>query len=244
MHIKSIINSLLRPTSRMLANQLLVKRNEVDVFSAQKSLLKATTVRTVFDLGAHIGKTAQNFRKIFPDATVYCFEPTETTFLRLNERTSSDKHIIRHKMAVSDRPGPLAFHYNTQASTNSILKSSAEAGLYWNEAQMHTERVATVQATTLDKFCEEERIAHIDVLKMDIQGGELLALKGADGLLRAKKIRLICMEVIFVPTYEGQPQVHEIMAWLKDRGYTLHNFYRLASKNGRLLYGDAIFLGT
>jgi FkbM family methyltransferase len=244
MSIKRILNTLLRPTSRMLANQLLVKRSEADVFLAQKSLLGADPVRTVFDLGAHVGKTAQKYRKTFPDATVYCFEPTEATFSRLSERTGSDKNIVRHMMAVSDRHGPLEFHHNSQASTNSVFKSDREAGLYWDETKMQTQHVATVQATTLDMFCKEERINCIDVLKMDIQGGELLALQGAVDLLSAKKIRLIFMEVIFVPTYEGQPQVHEIMAWLKGHGYVLHNFYRLASKNGRLLYGDAIFVAA
>ena len=235
---------MLRPTSRMLANELLIKRNEADVFLVQKSLLESAPVRTVFDLGAHVGKTAQKYRKTFPDATVYCFEPTEATFSRLSERTSSDKKIVRHMMAVSDRHGSLDFHHNSQASTNSVFKSAKEAGLYWDESKMKTQHVATVPATTLDIFCKDERITEIDVLKMDIQGGELLALQGAVDLLSAQKIRLICMEVIFVPTYEGQPQVHEIMAWLKDRGYVLHNFYRLASKNGRLLYGDAIFVAA
>jgi len=127
---------------------------------------------------------------------------------------------------------------------NSIFKTDTEAGLFWDPTQMKTERTVTVQATTLDSFCDAERITDIDVLKMDIQGGELLALKGAAGLLKSRKIRLICMEVIFVPTYEGQPQIDEIMAWLREHRYFLHNFYRLRSKNGRLLYGDAIFLAA
>lgn len=120
MRIKPLINSMLRPTSLMLANHLLVNRNEADVFAAQKNLLQNAPVRTILDLGAHIGKTAKTYRKTFPEATIHCFEPTEATFHKLTERTKSDKKVVRHMVAVSNGLGQLEFNQNSQASTNSI----------------------------------------------------------------------------------------------------------------------------
>ncbi len=44
-----------------------------------------------------------------------------------------------------------------------------------------------VPTTSIDNFCEREGIDEIHILKMDIQAGELLALKGAYKKLKEKK---------------------------------------------------------
>ena len=240
--MRTLLNTLLRPTSRMLARPLLVRRDEADAFAAQAGLLQAAPVRTVFDVGAHVGKTAAAYRKCFGEATVHCFEPTEATFKELRENTRADARIIAHQMAVSDHPGAVEFHCNQHVSSNSLLKTGRDANRFWGGTLLQTERVTTVEATTLDAFCATGRVDGIDVLKMDIQGAELRALKGGSELIAARKIRLIYMEVIFVPSYEGQAQLHEVLAWLMERGYALHNFYNLTSRKGRLLFCDAIFI--
>lgn len=60
----------------------------------------------------------------------------------------------------------------------------------------------------------------IDILKMDIQGGELLALKGAQSLLEASRIRLLALEVEFKPLYKDQPLFWDICAYLYRFGYS------------------------
>ena len=77
---------------------------------------------------------------------------------------------------------------------------------------------------------------------MDIQGGELKALKGASGMLGSAKLGLIYLEVEFVKLYEGQPLFHNICEYLNGFGYQLYKIYYLASaKNGQLIAADALF---
>ncbi|MBI3881329.1 MAG: FkbM family methyltransferase [Verrucomicrobia bacterium] len=235
--MRSLLNFLLRPT-RYCA----VRREQVDAFAEQTRLLGDRPVRTVFDVGAFVGKTAAAYRRCFPDATIHCFEPSETTGRVLRENTRGDAKILVHALAMAERAGTAGFQCNQSAATNSLLKTAAGAERHWGAARLDTQQTVRVEATTLDEFCRAQNVDELDVLKLDIQGAELNALRGGAGLLSARKIRLIYTEVILVPTYEGQVQLDELLAWLRARGYALHNFYNFAYRGGRLLQCDAIFV--
>jgi len=101
-----------------------------------------------------------------------------------------------------------------------------------------------VRAITLDDFCAREQIDAVPVLKLDIQGGELMALRGAESLLNRRAVDLIFTEVNFVPLYEGQAFFDDVYQFLKARDYSLYGLYGLAhGTNGMLAWGDAIFIG-
>jgi hypothetical protein len=103
-----------------------------------------------------------------------------------------------------------------------------------------------IPVTTLDQFCAKNGVERIDILKMDIQGAELPALRGASRLLREGRIGLIFTEVEFVPLYEQQGLYHHIAEFLEQHDFELHNFYDLNVNRevGQLLWADAIFLSS
>ena len=68
-----------------------------------------------------------------------------------------------------------------------------------------TER-SSVQTTTLDSLASQ--VGEIDFLKMDVQGGELAVIEGAQKALGA--VSVIETEVEFVPLYEQQPLFADI----------------------------------
>jgi hypothetical protein len=57
-----------------------------------------------------------------------------------------------------------------------------------------------IQLISLDDFCSDRAIDHIDLLKLDLEGGELDALRGARALLDNERIDLIQFEF-------GQPSL-------------------------------------
>jgi hypothetical protein len=61
---------------------------------------------------------------------------------------------------------------------------------------------------------------------MDIQGAELLALRGATGLFAAQAIDLVFTEVLFAPLYAEQGNFHELCGWLHARSYQLFGIYQ------------------
>jgi hypothetical protein len=53
----------------------------------------------------------------------------------------------------------------------------------------------SVKVTTLDSYCSQQNIKHIDILKLDVEGHSLEVIEGAKMLLDKKKIRIIIIEL-------------------------------------------------
>lgn len=88
----------------------------------------------------------------------------------------------------------------------------------------------------------ENNLNHIHILKLDIQGSELNALKGAEKLLIEKKIDLVYTEAYFVQQYVDQPLFPEIAMYLLNRGYQLQDIYNPIYGKGKLAWCDAVFV--
>ena len=100
-----------------------------------------------------------------------------------------------------------------------------------------------VDTITIDGFCTQENIRRIDILKLDVEGAEIRALKAAHNILSDRAVTLIYTEVMFIPHYEGGCLFHEVAGWLKRYEYALFNLYNLKrARNGQLRWGNAIFL--
>jgi hypothetical protein len=64
-----------------------------DPFLAMQSLLKGYSSPVIFDVGAYHGFIARHFRSLFPDATIFAFEPFCESFQVLKQNTESDANI-------------------------------------------------------------------------------------------------------------------------------------------------------
>jgi len=210
-----------------------------DALLQQKQLLKGKA-NTIFDLGANYGSVTIEYKKIFPDASVYAFEPFPDIFKSLKETMSVMKGVYVFDKAVADKTGTRTFYVNENADTNSLFKSQ-ETGMSSDQMARNKSSIE-VKTISLDEFCEEKNIQFIDILKMDIQGGELDALKGAAKLLREKKIGLIYAEAFFIPQYAQQPLIQDLMVYLDSVGYQLQDIYNPFYGKGSLAWCDAIFL--
>jgi len=212
-------------------------------FRNQQKLLLNNKVLTIFDAGAHVGNTVANYKYLFPEATIYSFEPFPESIERLRKRFLGDSLVKPIQMAISNEAGAREFYVNnTFEQTNSLFPRPISARRYYPKGAELMNRIE-VGVTTIDKFCSEESISNIQILKMDIQGGELMALQGASEMLHQGRIDLIYTEVLFVPHYEGAPMFYELCEYLSKWGYTLFGIYNLfLAKNGQLRFADAIFV--
>lgn len=207
-----------------------------DSFQDQKSLLSESHVQNIFDIGAHCGETAARYRASFPEATIYSFEPFSEPLAKLKRDFQNDPLVKPIPLAISDKSGRTSFYVNEDSFTNSLLPSFKQEG-YRNICTVD------VPVTTIDDFCREKAIDEIDILKMDIQGGELKALEGANNKLLQKRISLIYTEVLFDKLYEGQAFFFQVCNFLHAYDYTLFDQYNIAyNENNQLAWGDAIFI--
>lgn len=217
---------------------------QTDAFEVQRRLMAklARTEPTIFDVGANKGQTTKRYRALFPDSEIYSFEPFPQCVAELQAMFSGDHRVHIVPKAVARQKGVATFYVNHFDATNSLLPRPADARRYYPRSAGYKESIE-VDVTSLDAFVEAADVPAVDILKFDIQGGELEALRGAERVLRSGATALIYTEMMFIPHYEGAPLFHEIWSFLRKFGYSLFDIYDLhRARNGQLRYGDALFV--
>lgn len=138
----------------------------------------------VFDIGAHIGDwTGSLLRQCTAgDAVVHAFEPCRGTFELLERRALKWKGVTLTRAACSDRLGIGSLGVDGTASGINALV---------NERLTTREEVALM---TVDAYCQEHSIAHINLMKVDTEGHDLSVLAGARGLLGSQAVDVIQFE--------------------------------------------------
>ena len=140
----------------------------------------------------------------------------------------------------SDIGGNIPFHLNEFSPTNSSLATDASADKYWGDELLSTVETVSVQSESLDEVCQNEKVNHIDILKLDVQGAELKVLKGAERMLSEGRISIIYLEIIFVPTYKGQSTYFEIGEYLSKNGFDIYGIFNL-TYDRHLKQADVLF---
>ena len=213
-----------------------------DPFTAMQHLLIGIKQPIIFDVGAHHGHISRHFRTLFPNSTVYSFEPFQDSFEQLKESTASDPGIKVFNFGLGDRNGTQSFNSNSSSATNSLLATDELGSLTWGSGLLETKTIVQAEFRTLDSVLEAMRIPRIDILKLDVQGAEPLVMEGALSACRTGAIGLVYSEIIIQPTYKGQKRFDESLAAFYRNGFDLYNIYNMCyTAEGRLCQVDATF---
>lgn len=193
-------------------------------------LLKMIWPGTTFvDIGANAGlfTLAAATKLRGSDSAIYAFEPCSGTFdiLERNIRLNRLKDIHAFRLALSDRPGVASLWVNARLKDGlNSLKDPSHP-----DAQV-VGRVE-VQTASLDEFIQEKGITRVDVMKVDVEGAELLVFRGARKLLSREDAPLILYEGYSWCTAGFHYHPVEIMWLLEECGYEL---FVLDSASGRV----------
>jgi FkbM family methyltransferase len=221
--------------------------DENDPFKAQYEILSNHTVNTIFDVGANTGQTTRKYRDSFPSALIYAFEPCPYIFNEFTSNFDNDSRVIPYNIAISDISGTSYLFLNKNSGTNSMqeINRNIDIDLYVNPEFVENIGKVQVPVTSLDNFVFGNNIEYIDILKMDIQGNELQALKGSLNLLRERKISMIYSEIWFVQLYEKTPMFFQLYEYLFQFGFELYDLYnKRYTSNGQIKWADAIFVNA
>lgn len=136
----------------------------------------------VLDIGGHAGHYAHLFATLAPSGQVCSFEPSPYACSVLEIRQKLGRlpdNIKLFPKALSDRPGKLELR--------TPLKMSGSVGFgtaSFNMARGDKVRIDEVEVTTIDSFMAAQGLAHVDFIKLDIEGWEHHALRGGIETLR------------------------------------------------------------
>jgi FkbM family methyltransferase len=185
------------PLQRAMAAQ---RRYESDVTWVYPYLLRPGD--RVVDGGAHIGYlTLLASRCVGRSGEVHAFEPVPRTFAALEEnvKLNAVKNVRLNRMALAAQAGELELEVP--------IDPDGEGLLAWGATSIQLRRgpIERAPAQTLDAYARANRIDRITLLKLDLEGAELEALRGMDKLLGAARIRYIVCELnTFLADAQGQ----------------------------------------
>jgi FkbM family methyltransferase len=174
---------------------------------------------TFFDMGANAGLFSLAAGKAIEGTrgSIYAFEPCPSTFaiLEKNIHENGLADIRAYCVAISEHAGQASLYINAALKDgfNSLEDPSHEGA----------EVVGTVRVrvTTLDEFIVEHDIPCVDVMKVDVEGAELLVFRGARGLLAREDAPLILYEGYSRCTAGFHYHPVEIMWLLEAFGYEI-----------------------
>ena len=173
------------------------------------------------DIGAHLGLfTAELAGRGFCE--VHSFEPAPATFakLRANIEASPGARgaVTLNCLAVGPSNGTVEFQVEPDSpATNHVRINPGEAN-----GDSHP-RTQLVPMTTLDSYCDEHEIRHIDFLKMDTEGLEPYVLDGAREALRGRRISTIVLECCPEALLRAGVSVAALHDRLLSNGYQPHD---------------------
>ena len=163
---------------------------EKNVIPYLRRYVKSGAKPVIFDVGANAGIYACEVISVFGnDAHIYCFEPLKKAFAILNKSLESRPNVRTYNFGLGEKEGAATIYANEPASplASCFNRNIAHLGVDMKHAE-------EISIRRLDLFCAEKEITHINLLKIDVEGGELGVLKGAGRLIGSEMIDLIQFE--------------------------------------------------
>jgi FkbM family methyltransferase len=171
-----------------------------------QALARLAPAMTVLDVGAHVGYYSRRFaERVGPAGRVLAFEPHPRTFAVLQENVRGYPQVTTEQMAVAEGEGSAQLYdYLMMSASGSLHYDESMAGL--QQSQIHENDIAprlregytmqtySVATRAIDAVCHERGITQVDLIKMDIEGAELMALRGARAVIASSPTLTLIME--------------------------------------------------
>jgi FkbM family methyltransferase len=166
------------------------------------------------DAGANIGYiTAEMAASVGPTGKVYAFEPSQTCQRILASFLADAPNVEIVPAAVSEHTGTDTFF-----DTERIVTSGY--GVLGSIAEPTDATTYDVKTWSIADFCSERRIEHVRYLKLDVEGSELAALRGARAMLKAGAVDIVHVEMSFADSDHARAGDEDVAHLLRDAGYS------------------------
>ncbi len=217
--------------------RILRYRDCMETVRVMLALYKPTDL---LDVGAHLGNWTWIVRELHPGlASAVMIEPQakRQEALRSLELPGVQKKVIR--CALGDSRGSRTLTGGT-ASASLLRPARDQLALFPGSV---SEEQENVEVRLLDELYEDKSLPRPDLIKLDVQGGELAVLKGGRATIGAA--RCLVVELSLRQFYEAQPPLWELLRCIDQAGFYLAGRgyeWRSATNPAELLQVDGIFL--
>ena len=165
----------------------------------------------VLDFGANIGVFSVAMARRFPGAKVISFEPEKSNYEILEKNAKLNPGVIPVRKAISNQTGEQEFFSSLHKYSSSLIREHMVESTF-------SEKVSRV---TIGDILNEYNLDKIDIIKMDIEGGEIKALRGMNDTIKKNQVVLITE---YAPFYFEDPT--ELIRIIEEVGFkTIYNLF-------------------
>ncbi len=200
-------------------------------------LTKIQTPKVIYDIGANVGTWTLLAKAIIPQANIHAFEPLNLFHDKFSMAIQNIPDIELHKVALGSEACMLNMKVASYSDASSLLEIADATEEYFNITK---ERDELVEVVSLDEYMSVFSLPLPDLIKLDIQGYELEAMRGANKCLNHAKF-IIC-EVSFLEFYKGQALFQEIVDFLSHHNFILHALGASTPVGQKLSQTDVLFI--
>jgi len=173
----------------------------------------------IFDIGANTGNYSSYIIKCAKENKlryiIHMFEPTTSCFKTLENKFGFDKNIALNNFGISNQECEKNIYYDKEKSgLSSLYKRNLEAyGTKMDKSEI-------IKLKRLDEYIKEKGIKKINLLKIDIEGHELMAINGLGKYLDTNNIDFIQFEYGGC-NIDSQTTLFQIYTILENSGFII-----------------------
>jgi FkbM family methyltransferase len=169
--------------------------------------------KSVLDVGANCGEWTRMARNVFPDAEFLLIEPQTAMRSYLEPLCREFENVDCVEAGAAAQNGEMVLSVWGELGNGSSFLPDPES-------ECGTKQLVPVR--TIDSILEERQSAAPDLVKMDVQGFEIEALKGATSLLGWTEVFILEAGLfVFMPR---QPLLREVIDFMASEGYEVYDF--------------------
>jgi FkbM family methyltransferase len=193
---------------------------------------------TIIDAGANVGQFARASTELFPNASVFSIEAVPDAARRLRANLSDRPQVEVLETAVGSCDGRIPFYQNEYSLASSALPLKSDK--LPSFGGLREVGAIEVPVARIDTLLEGRTLTGPVLLKLDLQGFELEALKGARNTLT--RCDHVLVETSFDADYEGAPTFDDVLAFLYVCNFSFARpIAFLKGSDGRIVEMDALF---
>ena len=188
----------------------------------------------VFDVGSNIGSFFKFVSKSLKgrNIQIHSFEPgVKSCEFQKNLKIPRNYKLFINNLAVLDGESREVKFYERSISSHSSTLSEPQMSAISGELDSYY-----VKTVSIDKYCQDNNISFIDLLKVDAEGVDFEVLKSCENMLKNKKIKLIKTEV-----WVNKETPSLIFQYLLKFDYKLLGITNLSYLDNELKFFDAYF---
>jgi len=195
-------------------------------------------INTIVDIGSHKGQFALISKYKYKKAKIFSFDPLKSSKVKYKSNLKKKDGFNFFHCAIGPKNKISKINVAKSTDSSSMLDFTDKLTNVYTHAEKIGEEKIIIRK--LKSCITKKDLQKPALLKLDVQGYEIEALKGCEGLLNY--FNYIYIECSFVKLYKDQPLYYEIKKWLQKRNFVFVKKYNISfDKNNKIIQADFFF---